>query len=58
MKFRVLPKPVSLLKFMLNLFCMISVQGRELYGDCIKCTVDNKLGMMLDATKFYVVISV
>ena len=37
MKFSMLPRPIGLLKLMLNLFCTHNIQGRELCSyDCIK----------------------
>ena len=41
MTFSVLPQPVSLMKFMLNLFQTICIQVREIFfGDAIKNTFD------------------
>ena len=49
------PGPTGLLKFMLNLFCMISIH-RTLLGCSDMCEpVSFKLGQMIDATKLQLI---
>ena len=71
MKDSMLPRPLSLLEFVLSLFDTVSIQGREVcLGDFIKVTfnigfwsdiqkpVSLALSTMLDMTKLYILIAV
>ena len=70
-KFSLLPQPAGLLKLMLNLFCTITIQGRELcWCDFMKYMFNSVmcqdicepicviLGMLLNTTKLYCLIPV
>ena len=71
MKFSMFPEPVGFLKFMLNIFCIGKIEGRELdWCDFVEYTFNIflcqdtcelicfKLGMMQDTTKLYKLIPV